>query len=114
MLKQIESDALAGQQDVRKTTRPRNYFARLYFFSIGSKRLNLLLRIERNKDFFRGFQSCDYHFLARDKSSSRAHIARKHSLRRDVAATEVLAQEESDARVQRPFVKPIHESASNI
>src|SRR5207244_2585693 len=70
----------------------------------------LLLRIERNKNFFRRFQSGDDHFFGRDKSPAGPRIARQNILRGDVTATEVFAQKESDARVERAFIKPVHET----
>src|SRR5205814_1362581 len=42
----------------------------------------------------------------------RARIAREHALRGDISATEIFAQKESDARIERAFVKPVHDSAS--
>src|SRR6266550_792049 len=63
-------------------------------------------------DSFGSFQSGYYHLFAGDKSTTRPGIARQHTLRRDIAATKIFPQEKSNTRIERTFVKPVHESAS--
>ena len=82
------------------------------FFAVSRECFQLLLWIERRKNFLGSFQSRDHHLLRRDEPSLRARVTREHALRGDISATEILAQKESDARIERAFVKPVHDSAS--
>src|SRR5258706_15621539 len=112
VLQEVERHSLAREQDVGKAARARDYFAGFNLFAIRSKRFELLLWIQRDKDFFSGFQSGDYHCFAGDKTTTRPRIPRQNTLRGDIATTEIFPQKESYARVERTFVNPIHKSSS--
>jgi hypothetical protein len=114
VLQEIKGHALARKQYVGKAARARDYFAGFDLFAIRSKRFELLLGIKRDKDFFSGFQSGNYHCFAGDKTATRPRIPRQNTLRSDVAATEIFPQEESYARVERTFVKPVHPFLINV
>src|SRR5437660_5618903 len=112
MLEQVQGDPFACQQHICETAGARDYFSDVNFFAISSKCFKLLMRIERNKNFFGGLEASDDHLLARNEASFRASVAHQHALSRDVAAPEILAQKKSNARIERAFVKPVHDSAS--
>ena len=92
MLQEIQRGALSREQHVREAAGARDYFARFNFFAVRRKGFDLLLRIERDEDLFRSFQSGHDHLFAGHKSPLRARIAHQHALGRDVAAAQVLAQ----------------------
>ena len=108
MLQEIKRRALARKQHVRKAAGPRDHFAGFNLFTIRRKGFELLLRIERDEDLFRRFQSGHDHLFAGHKSAARPGIAHQYALRRDVAAAQVLTQKQTNARIERAFVKPIH------
>src|SRR2546427_5186418 len=112
MPQQIERHSLAGEQNVRKAAGARDDFSGFDFLAIAGERFNLLLWTESYKNFFCSFQPSHNHFFAGDETAARAHVAYQRSLRGHVAASEVFAQEKSNARVERAFVEPVHESAS--
>ena len=97
-----------GDQHVGKANHARDHFAGFDLFAIRNKRFELLLRVERQKNFFRGFETRDDHVFAGNKTSASTRVARDDRLRGDVAASEVFAQEETDLRVERAFVDPVH------
>src|SRR2546425_7638922 len=109
MLKQIQRHLLASQQNVSESARARDNFAGFDLLTISSERFQLQLRIERGKNFLSRFQPRDYHFFRRDEPSLRPRVAGQHALRRDVPAAEILAQEESDARIERAFIEPVQQ-----
>src|SRR5215510_16207485 len=114
MLQQIQRDAFARQQNVSKAARAGDDFSGFNFFSVRSERLELLLRIQRGKNFFGGLQPSDYHLFGSDKTTLRPLVAHQHALGRDIAAAEIFTKKEADTRIQRALVQPVHESASNI
>src|SRR5258708_10296069 len=95
MLQEIQGHALTCEQHVGKAARARDHFSGFDLFAIRSKGFELLLWIKRDKDFFSGFQSGDYHLLARYKSTARPRIAGQYTLRRNVAAAEIFPQEKA-------------------
>ncbi len=108
MLQKIQRRALSRKQYVRKAASPRDYFTGFNFFAVRCKGFELLLRIERDEDLFCSFQSGHDHLFAGHKSAPRTRITHQDALRRNVAAPQVLAQEQTNARIERAFVKPIH------
>src|SRR5581483_5023830 len=114
MLKQIQSYALAREQHIGKAGGSGDHLAGFDFFAVTGERFELQLRIERHENFLCGFKTGDHHFFARNEPPFCAGVAHQNRLSRNVAAAEVLAQEQSDAGIQRAFVKPVHDSASSI
>src|SRR5581483_10383050 len=114
MLKQIQSYALAREQHIGKDGGSGDQLAGFDFFAVTGERFELQLRIERHENFLCGFKTGDHHFFARNEPPFCAGVAHQNRLSRNVAAAEVLAQEQSDAGIQRAFVKPVHDSASSI
>ena len=68
--------AVAREQNVGKAAGARDHFAGFDLFAIRSKGFELQLRIERDKDFFGGFQSGHDHLLASHETAARPSIAR--------------------------------------
>src|SRR5438105_366402 len=114
MTQQVERDSLAGEQHIRKAAGARDNFSRFDFLAVAGEGFDLLLRIERYENFFRGLEPSHNHFLAGDEAAARAHVAHQRRLRGYVAASEVFAKKETNARIQRPFVEPVHDSASRF
>src|SRR5436190_4161542 len=107
MTQQIQRNLFPRQQDIGKSAGARNNLAGVHFLAISRKGFQLLLRIERHENFFSRFQSGDHHLLSRYKSPLSARVAHQHTLRRNVAATEILTQKQPDARIERAFVQPV-------
>src|SRR6266581_2147977 len=112
MLQQIQRNSFTSQQHISKTAGPGDHLSSLDFLAIADKGFELLLRIERNKDFFGSFKSGDHHFFTRDKTSARTRVSHYYGLRRDIAAPKILAQKEADAGIESTFVQPVHARAS--
>ena len=108
MLQEIQRRALSREQHVREAGGARDHLARFNFFAVRCKGFELLLRIKRDKDLFCSFHSSHHHIFGGHKSAPGTRITHQDALRRDVAAAQVLAQEQTDARIERAFVKPIH------
>src|SRR5213593_4063715 len=112
MLQQIQRDSFTSQQHIGKTVGAGDNFSSLDFFAVAGKGFELLLRIERSKHFFSSFKSGNYHFFAGNKTPTSPSISHYDSLRRDIAASQILAQKQTNARVKRAFVQPVQSAAS--
>src|SRR5437016_2724398 len=99
MPQQIKPNPLAGKQHIRKAAGARDNFSRFDFLAIAGESLDLLLWIEGYENFFRGFESSYNHFFAGDEAAARAYVAHQRRLCGYVAASEVFAQKESNARI---------------
>ena len=97
MLKEIQSHSLTREQHIGKAAGASDHLSGFNFFAVGHKRLDLLLGIERDENFFGGFQSGDDHLFAGHKSATRPCVAHQDRLRSDVSASQVFTQKQPDA-----------------